>query len=222
MSNLVSSDRPGTHRLYYDRPAGRWLEALPLGNGRIGAMCFGGLGLDRIGLNDETCWSGGPETARLLSEPLGAIGADAVQAVRAALAAGDIRRAHELAKGFHSGYSQAFLPLGDLLLDFTIDGSTPLADDVAAYGRRLEFDLATALTQYEAGGVAVRQEVFVSAPAGVLVVRMTVSKPGALGLTARLSSQLRSRPQVAGDGIGLLLQAPADVAPPHRDVPEPI
>ncbi len=71
-------------------------------------MCFGGVGHDRIGLNDETCWSGGPETARLLSEPLGAIGADAVQAVRLALAAGDIRRAHELAGGFHSGYSQAY------------------------------------------------------------------------------------------------------------------
>ncbi|MDX6279487.1 MAG: alpha-L-fucosidase 2, partial [Kribbellaceae bacterium] len=91
MSNLINPDRAGTHRLSYDHPAGSWLEALPLGNGRIGAMAFGGVGGDRIGLNDETCWSGGPETARLLSKPVGAIGADAVQAVRAALAAGDIR-----------------------------------------------------------------------------------------------------------------------------------
>ena len=218
MSNLVSSDRPGTHRLYYDRPAGRWLEALPLGNGRIGAMCFGGVGHDRIGLNDETCWSGGPETARLLSEPLGAIGADAVQAVRAALAAGDIRRAHELAGGFHSGYSQAFMPLGDLLLDITVNGSTPAAEGVTQYSRRLDLDVATAVTEYEIGGVVVRQEVFVSAPAGVLVVRLTGSAPGTLGVTARLESQLHSRPHAAG----LLLQAPADVAPPHRDVPEPI
>jgi alpha-L-fucosidase 2 len=218
MSNLVSSDRPGTHRLYYDRPADRWLEALPLGNGRIGAMCFGGVGHDRIGLNDETCWSGGPETARLLSEPLGAIGADAVQAVRAALAAGDIRRAHELAGGFHSGYSQAFMPLGDLLLDITVNGSTPVAEGLTQYSRRLDLDVATAVTEYEIGGVVVRQEVFVSAPAGALVVRLTGSAPGALGVTARLESQLHSRPHVGG----LLLQAPADVAPPHRDVPEPI
>ncbi|MEU0096575.1 glycoside hydrolase family 95 protein [Kribbella sp. NPDC006257] len=218
MSNLVSSDRPGTHRLYYDRPADRWLEALPLGNGRIGAMCFGGVGHDRIGLNDETCWSGGPETARLLSEPLGAIGADAVQAVRAALAAGDIRRAHELAGGFHSGYSQAFMPLGDLLLDITVNGSTPVAEGLTQYSRKLDLDVATAVTEYEIGGVVVRQEVFVSAPAGVLVVRLTGSTPGALGVTARLESKLHSRPHVGG----LLLQAPADVAPPHRDVPEPI
>ncbi|TDO46699.1 alpha-L-fucosidase 2 [Kribbella sp. VKM Ac-2527] len=222
MSNLVSSDRAGTHRLYYEHPARSWLEAVPLGNGRIGAMCFGGVGTDRIGLNDETCWSGGPETARLLSEPLGAIGAEAVQAVRAALAGGDIRRAHELARGFHSGYSQAYLPLGDLLLDIAVDGSTPAAGDVARYRRQLDLDTAMALAEYEVGGVTVRQEVFVSAPAGVLVLRMTSSKPGALDVTARLASQLRSRPHVADNGVGLLLQAPADVAPPHRDVPEPI
>jgi alpha-L-fucosidase 2 len=222
MGNLVSSDRSSMQRLFYNRPAETWLEALPVGNGRIGAMCFGGVGRDRIGLNDETCWSGGPETARLLSEPLGAIGAEAVQEVRAALAGGDIRRAHELARGFHSGYSQAYLPLGDLLLDLVVDGSTPTVADGTPYRRQLDLNSAMVLAEYESGGVTVRQEAFVSAPAGVLVVRVTVSKPGALGVTSRLTSQLGSRQHVAGDGVGLLLQAPADVAPPHRDVPEPI
>jgi alpha-L-fucosidase 2 len=83
MSDLVGSDRTDATVLYYDRPAGMWLEALPLGNGRIGAMCFGSVGADRIGLNDETLWSGSPETQRLLSTPLGAVGAEAVQEVRA-------------------------------------------------------------------------------------------------------------------------------------------
>ncbi|MEV5966983.1 glycoside hydrolase family 95 protein [Kribbella sp. NPDC051952] len=203
-------------RLVYDRPAGTWLEALPLGNGRIGAMCFGGVGTDRIGLNDETLWSGSPATAELLSEPLGAVGAEAVQAVRTALASGDLGRAHELARGFQSGYSQAYLPLGDLFLDIAVDGFAPETADVAQYRRQLDLDTATALAEYEIGGVSVRQEVFVSAPAGVLVVRLTAS--GALSVIARLTSQLRSEPREAG----LLLQAPADVAPPHRDVPEPI
>ncbi|TCO50386.1 alpha-L-fucosidase 2 [Kribbella antiqua] len=221
MGNLVSSDRAGTQRLVYDRPAETWLEALPLGNGRIGAMCFGGIGRDRIGLNDETLWSGSPETARSLSAPLGATGADAVRAVRDALRAGDIRRAHELACGFHSGYSQAYLPLGDLLLDIRVDGTTPAADDVAHYRRELDLDAAVATAEFEIGGVAVRQEVFVSAPDGVLVQRMTASKP-VLALTCQLTSQLHSRPHAVDDGLGLLLQAPADVAPPHRDVPEPI
>jgi alpha-L-fucosidase 2 len=221
MGNLVSSDRSGVQRLYYDRPAGTWLEALPLGNGRIGAMCFGGVGGDRIGLNDETLWSGGPETARLLSTPLGATGAEAVQTLRDALRAGDIRRAHELAGGFHSGYCQAYLPLGDLLLEVRVDGTTPATGDVAQYRRELDLDAATATAEFEIGGVVVRQEAFVSAPDGVLVVQVTASEP-VLALTCRLTSQLQSRAHAVEDGLGLLLQAPADVAPPHRDVPEPI
>jgi alpha-L-fucosidase 2 len=221
MGDLVSSDRSGTQRLYYDRPADTWLEALPLGNGRIGAMCFGGVGADRTTLNDETLWSGGPEAARLLSAPLGAIGAEAVRAVRDALWAGDIRRAHELSRGFHSGYSQAYLPLGDLLLEIGVGGVVPSAGDVTQYRRELDLDAATATAEYEFRGVVVRQEVFVSAPDGVLVQRITASEP-VLGLGCRLASQLRSRPQAVADGLGLLLQAPAAVAPPHRDVPEPI
>jgi alpha-L-fucosidase 2 len=219
MGNLVSSNRSGMHRLFYDRPADTWLEASPLGNGRIGAMCFGGIGRDRIGLNDETLWSGSPRTARLLSAPLGATGAEAVQVVREAMRAGDTRRAHELAGGFHSGYGQAYLPMGDLLLEVRLSGTTPA--DVAQYRRELDLDAATATAEYEFGGVVVRQETFVSAPADVLVVRMTASEP-VLGLTCRLTSQLPSQAHAVADGLGLLLQAPADVAPPHRDVPEPI
>ncbi|MEU4392116.1 glycoside hydrolase family 95 protein [Kribbella sp. NPDC023855] len=221
MSDLGSPDRSGARRLYYDRPAATWLEALPLGNGRIGAMCFGGTGTDRIGLNDETLWSGSPETARQLSTPLGATGAAAVDAVREALWTGDLRRAHDLAGGFHSGYSQAYLPLGDLLIDIRVDGSSPVADDVAQYSRTLDLDAAVAVTQYEVSGVSIRQEAFVSAPDGVLVVRLTASEPQ-LSLTCRLASQLQSQAHAVQGGLGLLLQAPADVAPPHRDVPEPI
>jgi alpha-L-fucosidase 2 len=103
----------------------------------------------------------------------------------------------------------------------TLDGVVPAAADVTRYRRELDLDAATATAEYEVGGVAVRQEVFVSAPDGVLVQRLTASEP-VLGLSCRLTSQLRSRPHAVAGGLGLLLQAPADVAPPHRDVPEPI
>ncbi|WP_350275051.1 glycoside hydrolase family 95 protein [Kribbella sp. HUAS MG21] len=221
MGNLQGSTRSAAQRLYYDRPADTWLEALPLGNGRIGAMCFGGTGSDRIALNDETLWSGGPATAQSLATPLGATGAEAVEAVRRALRDGDIRRAHELACGFHSGYSQAYLPLGDLLLDLQVDGAVPAAGDVTQYRRELDLDAAVATAEFAVGGVAVRQEVFVSAPDDVLVVHLTASEP-VLALGCRLTSQLPSRPYAVEDGLGLLLQAPAEVAPPHRDVPQPI
>ncbi|MGW7680493.1 glycoside hydrolase family 95 protein [Kribbella sp. NPDC054772] len=201
--------------LTYDAPAANWLEALPVGNGRIGAMCFGGPRQDRIALNDETCWSGSPETMRRLATPLGAVGADAVDRVRAAVAAGDVRTAEELAHGFQSGYSQAYLPLGDLVLDFQLDG------EVTQYRRRLDLDEAVARVEYEVAGVAVWQEVFVSAPAQALVLRLGASQP--LTVTLRLSSQLRGDTEAVGDnGLALLAVCPSSVAPPHGNVDEPI
>ncbi|WP_344150689.1 glycoside hydrolase family 95 protein [Kribbella yunnanensis] len=196
--------------LRYDRPAGEWVEALPLGNGRIGVMCFGRPGTERLALNDETLWSGSPETQRLLSVPKGAVGSQAVQAVRDAVEASDVRRAEELAGGFQAGHSQAYLPLGDLLLDYTVDG------EPTSYQRALDLDSATVTVEYEIGGLAVRQVAFVSHPAGVFVVRVTASAP--IGVTARLITQLQSSP-IEG---GLLIQAPADVAPPHRPGVEPV
>ncbi|MFI5731420.1 glycosyl hydrolase family 95 catalytic domain-containing protein [Kribbella sp. NPDC051587] len=191
--------------LRYDRPAGEWVEALPLGNGRIGVMCFGRPGTERLALNDETLWSGSPETQRVLSQPKGAVGSQALQAVRDAVAAGDVRRAEELATGFQAGHSQAYLPLGDLLLDYTVSG------EATSYRRELDLEAAVATVEYEIGGLTLRQEAFVSHPAGVLVVRVTASGP--IGVTARLTSQLQS----SEVEHGLLIQAPADVAPPHRE-----
>lgn len=219
MNDLIGADRTSETLLRYDRPAATWLEALPLGNGRIGAMCFGGVGVDRIGLNDETCWSGSPEATRLLATPLGEVGAAAVDRVRTALAAGDIRSAQALARGFQAGHSQAYLPFGDLLLDVKVDGRNP-SDALGEYRRVLDLDAAVAVAEYELAGVTVRQEVFVSAPAGVLVLRLRSSRAGALSVGVRVTSQLKARPQA--DGLGLLLECPADVAPPHRQVAEPV
>jgi alpha-L-fucosidase 2 len=201
--------------LTYDAPAADWLAALPLGNGRIGAMWFGGTGQDRIALNDETCWSGSPETTRRLATPLGEVGAAAVDRVRAALAEGDVRTAEELAHGFHSGHSQAYLPLGDLLLDFQHEG------EVANYRRHLDLDTAVARAEYEVGGVEVSQEVFVSAPAQALVLRLGASQP--LAVTLSLTSKLRASTQAVGDdGLALLATCPSSVAPPHGDATDPI
>ncbi|TCC01631.1 glycosyl hydrolase family 95 catalytic domain-containing protein [Kribbella soli] len=207
--------------LTYDAPAADWLAALPLGNGRIGAMWFGGTTQDRIALNDETCWSGSPATTRRLATPtggqdgVGGVGAGAVERVRAALAAGDVRAAEELAHGFHSGHSQAYLPLGDLLLDFESTGA------VTNYRRRLDLDTAVARAEYEVGGVEVWQEVFVSAPAQALVLRLGASQP--LTVTLSLTSQLRATTQALGDnGLALLATCPSSVAPPHGNAAEPI
>ena len=201
--------------LTYDAPAADWLAALPLGNGRIGAMWFGGAERDRIALNDETLWSGSPETTRRLSTPIGEVGAAAVDRVRAALAQGDVRTAEELSHGFHSGHSQAYMPLGDLLLDYRPSGA------VANYRRRLDLDTAVARAEYEVGGVEVWQEVFVSAPAQALILRLGASRP--LTVTLSLTSQLRSTTEAVGDnGLALLATCPSSVAPPHGNAADPI
>ncbi|MFD7154253.1 glycoside hydrolase N-terminal domain-containing protein [Kribbella sp. NPDC059898] len=208
-------DRMTATELTYDAPAASWLEALPLGNGRIGAMWFGGTARDRIALNDETCWSGSPATTRRLATPNGEVGAAAVERVREALARGDVRAAEELAGGFQSGHSQAYLPLGDLVLDFARGGA------VAGYRRRLDLDEAVARAEYTVDGVEVWQEVYVSAPAGALILRLGASQP--LTVTFSLTSQLRSTTQALDDnGLALLATCPSSVAPPHKGTGEPI
>ncbi|MGZ0147832.1 glycoside hydrolase family 95 protein [Kribbella sp. WER1] len=200
--------------LTYDAPAANWLEALPLGNGRIGAMWFGGTTQDRIALNDETCWSGSPATTRRLATPNGAVGPAAVEAVRAAIARADVRAAEELAGGFQSGHSQAYLPLGDLLVDFA-------GGEVTAYRRRLDLDTAAARAEYTVDGMEVWQEVYVSAPAQALVLRLGASQPLSLSLT--LTSQLRATTAAVDDnGLALLATCPSSVAPPHKGAGEPI
>ncbi|GAA3091530.1 glycoside hydrolase family 95 protein [Kribbella aluminosa] len=201
--------------LTYDAPAASWLEALPLGNGRIGAMWFGGTAQDRIALNDETCWSGSPATTQRLATPNGEVGSAALERVREAIVRGDVRAAEELAGGFQSGHSQAYLPLGDLVLDFERDG------EVAGYRRRLDLDTAVARAEYTIGGVEVWQEVYVSAPARALILRLGVAEP--VTVTLSLSSQLRSTTQALGEnGLALLATCPSSVAPPHKGSGEPI
>ncbi|GAB3839079.1 glycosyl hydrolase family 95 catalytic domain-containing protein [Kribbella italica] len=214
---------PSETVLRYDSPAGNWLEAMPLGNGRIATMCFGGVGTDRLALNDETCWSGSPESSRALGTAAGEIGAGVVERIRAAVAEGDVRTAETLARSLQAGHSQAFLPLGDLLLDVRVNGRLPLPAEVVDYRRALDLDTATATSSYEYDGVVVRQEAFVSAPAGVLVVRLIGSQPGSLTLTARLTSQLQHWTAATGSsGLGLLARCPANVSPPHVNDPDPI
>ncbi|WP_353807579.1 glycosyl hydrolase family 95 catalytic domain-containing protein [Agromyces sp. SYSU T00194] len=106
--------------LRYDAPAERWVECLPLGNGRLGAMIDGALPAMTFHLNDGTAWSGSP-ASELRDAPDAARSADALARSRAALADGDVRVAEQAVRGLQSRYSQAFLPFADLVL--TIGGA---------------------------------------------------------------------------------------------------
>ena len=192
--------------LWYRQPATRFVEALPVGNGRLGAMVYGGIVEERISLNDDTLWSGGPTDGRVP-------GARAVlPQVRAALLREDYLQAAELCKGLQGAYSQAYLPMGELRLRLAH------ADDAGDYTRELDLTQAVAGVRYRVDGVTYTRQCFVSAPGQLLVLRCAADAPGQISLCAQLDSRMPST-VVARDGDLLLTGRAALRREPGDDSP---
>ena len=182
-----------TTLLHYDEPADEWVEALPLGNGRMGAMVFGGTAEERIQLNEETVWTGTPHeyhrpgAERYLDE------------IRALLLAGEQRAAEELAAvHFMSAplRQRAYQAFADLHLSFP--GIDPAA--VRNYRRELDLRTAIATTRFREAGVTHTRELFASAPHGAVVVRLATDRAGSLSFVARMQGAHRwSFTRPAGD-----------------------
>jgi alpha-L-fucosidase 2 len=178
--------------LWYRRPADtEWVRALPVGNGRLGAMVFGGAVNERLQLNEDTLWAGAPY------DPVNPDAKDALPEVRRLLAAGQYPEAARLAGQKVMAKPLAQMPyetLGDLLLTF------PKADVVENYRRDLDLETAIAHVSYTTGGVTFTREVFASAPDQVIVVRLTSSKPGQISFEARLQTPQRATVENAPNG----------------------
>jgi len=158
--------------LWYDQPAKEWNEALPLGNGRLGAMVFGDPARELIQLNEETFWTGGP--ADLNPNPEAP---QYLQPVREALFNDDHEEAVRYLKKMQGPDTQKYQPLGDLIIHQQYDG------EATQYHRNLDISNATSLTGFTAGGVDYSREMFVSAPDQVIVIRLTSSRQGALNFS---------------------------------------
>lgn len=173
---LSSRAHGGESVVWYRQPAQVWHEALPVGNGRIGAMVFGGVETERLQLNEQTIWSGNESNY----DRAGAY--EYLPEVRRLLFAGRHAEADALIKKEFLGKRPlgSYQPLGDLTLTFRATGA---ASD---YRRELDMSRAVATVSYRQGDAAFTREVFVSAPANVLVVRLTCDKPGRLSFTAGL------------------------------------
>ncbi len=168
---------PASTTLWYRQPANNWNEALPVGNGRLGAMVFGGVESEHLQLNEETLWTGGPY------DPVVKGASTALPEIRRLLFAGDVPGAHDLFGRRMMGvpYEQMkYQPLGDLLLTF------PTHAGAADYRRQLNLDSALARVSYRVAGVTYTREVLVSAVDEVIAVRLTASERGALTFTAEL------------------------------------
>ena len=194
-------------KLWYRQPAAQWVEALPIGNGRLGAMVFGGLVTEHLQLNEDTLWSGPAATWNTPDAQR------ALPAVREAIFAGDYVEADRRAKALQGAFTQSYQPLGDLHLHFTH------GDNATAYVRDLDLDRATATTHYTVDGVTYTRTVFASTPDQLIVIHLTCDQPGKLTFTARLSSQLRSSVHAADQTTILLTgKCPAHVEPSYRNV----
>lgn len=199
--------------LQYDKPASAWTEALPIGNGRLGAMVFGRPDDELIQLNEATLWSGGPVSKNTNPNAFTALGK-----VRKALEANDYAAAFDLAKGMQGHYTESYLPLGDLRLHQDLKGS-----QVQDYRRRLDIRDGITTMEFSANGVRYRREAFASAPDQVIVVRFTADQPNQLNLAFEASSPLRSTTASAGNVLTMHGKAPAHVDPNYITYnPEPI
>ena len=179
--------------LWYRQPAERWVEALPVGNGRLGAMVFGGTSTERIQFNEDTVWQGEPHSyARKGAHRwLGTI--------RSLLAEGEQGEAEALAMEQFMSVplrQKAYQSFGDLVIERQgVDDSA-----VSAYRRSLDLDDAVALVAFQAGEVRHSQEVFASFPRQVLVIRLAASGGDGLAYSARLESSHAKETVRTADG----------------------
>jgi alpha-L-fucosidase 2 len=204
--------------LSWPQPATDWSEAAPVGNGRLGAMVFGGAARARWQVNDATVWSGTPDGPReALSNVLAdGAGPQRLAEVREAIRAEDYERARELLMSFEGPYSQEFLPFVDLWM--TLDGSA-----LAYRGRTLNLDNGIVSELIELDDRTIRRLTWSSSPADALCIALTV-ETGTVDLTLALGSPLRVVEHAASErGLSLGIELPVDGAPLHEpDVPEPL
>lgn len=181
--------------LWYDTPATEWVEALPLGNGRLGAMVYGRIEHELVSLNDDTLYSGEPQSRNL---PL-TITQDLDKVIQM-LRAGKYAEADHFVTRHWLGRAQnCYQPLGDLHLSFAPVGP------VTHYRRELDISTASATTTYRQNGVTYTREYFASHPDRALVVRLRADKPGALDFTVTLSSPHPTAQTLAADDTCLAM-----------------
>ncbi len=180
VATLSFSQRGPGLKLWYDTPSGTtWENALPIGNGRLGAMVYGNVEKETIQLNEHTVWSGSPNR----NDNPDALAA--LPQVRQLIFEGKQKEAEQLANQSiitKKSHGQLFQPVGSLHLTF---GGH---DNFTNYYRELDIERAVAKTSYTVGGVTYTREVLASFPDQVIAMHLTASKPGSLSFTASFAT----------------------------------
>ena len=194
-------------KLWYKYPAKEWVEALPLGNGKIGAMVFGGVEEELIQLNESSLYSGGP-----VKKTINPSAQSFLPSIRTALLSEEnYSKAYELTKNMQGLYTESYLPLGDVFLKQNFGGAQP-----TAYYRDLDIQQAIATTSFTINGVKYQREIFINAPDNIMVMRLTTNRKGSLNFDLSSRSQLRYELSVSGTNeLVVSGKAPARLDPSY-------
>jgi alpha-L-fucosidase 2 len=195
-------------KLWYNQPARNWNEALPLGNGRLGAMVFGRVEEELIQLNEETLWSGGPVNTN--PNPLAPA---LLPKIREALLKDDFENAEKLTQQMQGLFTESYLPMADLSIRQKFK-SQAVAEK---YSRSLDISKALSTTTFVKDGVQYVREIFVSAVAQIIIIRLTSNQKNSLNFSVSSKSQLLN--QVATSGTNSFVmkgKAPSHVDPSYQ------
>ena len=194
--------------LWYNQPATTWTEALPIGNGRLGAMVFGGVENELIQLNEATLWSGGP-----VNKSVNPTAFSYLSKTREALFKGDYAKGNELAKQQQGLYSESFLPLANLVIQQQFGSSKP-----SAYYRDLNINDAIATTTFTVDGIKYKREIFSSAADQVIVIRISAEGKNNINCRISTNSQLHfTTNAISKNELALTGKAPTHVVPSYVD-----
>lgn len=172
IQNIISQNSR-SYTLWYEQPADEWMKSIPLGNGRIGAMVFGGVETETVALNEITMWSGQPDIFQ--ERPLGK---EMLNNIRQLFFDGKYAEGNRVVSEFMSGVPHSFgshVPAGDLKLKFYYP-----AANISNYKRELALDNAVNTVTYKVGNVEYTREYFCSNPDDALIIRLTANKPKSL------------------------------------------
>lgn len=183
-SESNKTDLQNPMKLWYDEPAKIWEEALPIGNGRLGAMVYGGTGIETIQLNEETVWAGEPGN-NIVPEIK-----EYLPKIRQLIFEGKNEVAQQLANtylprraGESNNYGMCYQPVGNLQIIFQ-DSS-----DVTDYSRQLDISKAVTSTEYKSNGVTFRREVICSFADDIIAIEISANKPSSVSCTLAVNSE---------------------------------
>ncbi len=206
------SERSPERVVRMDTAASRFEEAFPMGNGRIGATLYGGVTVERIMLNEATLWSGEPVDPNM--------NPDAhlhLPAVREALFNENYELADQLVREMQGKFSQSFAPLGDLSIEFDLEG------EPEGYLRELDIRNALSVVSFEMDGTRYQREMFVSHPDQLVVIRLEAKGRNRLNFSVKGSSKLNFETSSEGDRLLLRGNAPIKSEPNYRgELPDAI